>query len=109
MGSLFGKKIDEENIGNVRIACYLVLIMLTVVTGFVTMGRDMQSLLRFYLAFMALGVLAMPAVKVIFRGLDTDGSYLFGRVAGLALSAYLMWILSSVHVLPFGHLCSRSW
>ncbi len=106
MRSLFGKKFDTENSGNIYMACYLILIMLTIVMGFVLMGRDMQSLLRFYLAFFVLGIVVMPVVGVVFKGLGSDGAYVFGRVTGLALCGYLMWLTSSLHILPFNALCS---
>ncbi len=106
MRSFLIKKHDPENSGNIRMACYLILIMLAVVMGFILMGRDMQSLLRFYLAFWALGIVVMPAVRLIFGGLGSDGAYVFGRAFGLALCGYLMWLLSSVHILPFNVLCS---
>ncbi len=70
---------------------------------------DLNSLLNtnqplavivWYLAVLALGLLALPLTQVAFKGL-ADGGYPLARSVGLLVVAWLAWIAGSLRVLPF--------
>jgi YYY domain-containing protein len=55
-----------------------------------------------WLALAMLGVLVFPLVFSAFRTF-CDRGYLFSKVLGALLLAYLAWLLASVHLLAFSH------
>jgi YYY domain-containing protein len=58
--------------------------------------------LFWWLALAILGLLAYPLAFLALRGLS-DRGYLFAKVLGLLLLAYLCWLLSSGRLIPFSH------
>ena len=56
-----------------------------------------------WLAIFLLGCLAFPLVFAALRGLS-DRGYIFGKLLGMLLLAYLAWILSCLHLVAFSHL-----
>ena len=56
-----------------------------------------------WLAIFLLGCLAFPLLFAALRGLS-DRGYIFGKLLGLLLLAYLTWILACLHLVAFSHL-----
>ena len=56
-----------------------------------------------WLAIALLGGLAFPLVFAALRGLS-DRGYIFGKVLGMLLLAYLAWILACLRLVAFSHL-----
>lgn len=52
------------------------------------------------LAVYVLGFAAMPLVFVVFRRLP-DRGYAFAKLAGLLVTSWIVWMLSSAHLVPF--------
>ena len=61
---------------------------------------ELRYLIQFYVACLALNIIALPVCYKIF-GKFKDGGAIFGKSIGLYISGYIMWFLSSVHVLKF--------
>lgn len=100
------KNAEIYNENNIFTACYLVLLVLTVVIGFVLLGNDMMYLLRFALLIFALGMAALPLSGLLFNRLTCDRGYIYSGIVGLMICAYLQWLLSSAHILAFGRAAS---
>jgi YYY domain-containing protein len=55
-----------------------------------------------WLALALLGCLAFPLVFVALRGIS-DRGYIFGKLLGMLLLAYLAWLLACLHLVAFSH------
>ena len=95
---------DDEN--SIFSAFWFVLLVLDVVIGFVLLGNDMMYLLRFALVIFVLGMAALPLNGLIFGRLKCDCGYIYSGIVGLSICAYLQWLLSSLHILPFNRTVS---
>ncbi len=93
-------RLSEDDKSNRRIACLIIVTMLTVIIGFMLIGRDMQSLLRWEIGSLLLGLMAYPVIRVVFKGFS-DRGYIFGKTVGLAVASYLQWLLSSLRIIAF--------
>ncbi len=56
-----------------------------------------------WLALALLGCLAFPLSFATLRGLS-DRGYIFGKLLGMLLLAYLAWLLACLHLVAFSHL-----
>ncbi|MGH2496154.1 MAG: DUF2298 domain-containing protein [Ktedonobacteraceae bacterium] len=56
-----------------------------------------------WLAIFLLGCLAFPLLFAALRGLS-DRGYIFSKLVGMLLLAYLAWILACLHLVAFSHL-----
>ena len=61
---------------------------------------SMASVLLFYLAATALGVVFLPLCFIIFRRFE-DGGWMFARTLGLFIAGYIVWTFNCMHLLPF--------
>ncbi len=55
-----------------------------------------------WLALALLGCLAFPLVFAALRGVS-DRGYIFGKLLGMLLLAYLVWLLAYLHLVAFSH------
>ena len=99
-------KSKKDNSSNIALSCYIILMILSCVMGFVLLGRDMQDLLRFFLAFFALSMIVMPLTKRFLSPLHSDGGYVIGKSVGLFICSYLQFFLSTVRILKFSRAVS---
>ncbi len=73
--------------------------------GVMVMGRmllkeEFADVMRWWFALAILGVSCLPLSNLLFAGFH-DGGFMFSKAIGLALSGWLLWALSSLHVLKF--------
>lgn len=61
---------------------------------------DTSSLLLWWFFITAIGVIFTPLTTYVFSRF-IDRGYIFSKVIGIFLSSYLIWLLASLHVLPF--------
>lgn len=64
------------------------------------MALDFRYLFQFYIALLVLGIVVMPLSVKLFNGFKDKG-FILSKVLGLYLCGYLMWLLSSCHILKF--------
>lgn len=62
---------------------------------------DVVSILVWCLSFFAVGVIFYPFTSVIFNKFHDKG-YLFGKVIGVSITSYALFLISLLHILPFG-------
>lgn len=56
--------------------------------------------LNWWLVLVALGVVFMPLSGILFRNFR-DSGWMFSKIIGIAISGWLVWYLSSMHILKF--------
>ncbi len=87
--------------GNLFIGILIIFLVAVIVCGMFMLGDDFDSLLRWDLALFVLGIASLPLSNVLLGAIGKKGYY-FGKVIGLALCAYLMWLFASVGIVRFG-------
>lgn len=81
----------------------ITLVMLFVVLSilaYVLLKKDYKDFITWWLALLALGIGFLPLTGYIFSYFHDNG-YLFSKAIGIAVSGYLMWLLSSLRVVKF--------
>lgn len=64
------------------------------------LGEDMLAFLQWWLVILLLGIIFMPLSELLFSNLSDKG-YLFSKTIGIAVTGYLMWMLSAIKVMKF--------
>ena len=64
------------------------------------MFSDLGNILPWWLAIFGLGLVFLPLTRKFFANFFDQG-YLFAKVLSLLFSAYLVWLLASLKILPF--------
>ena len=64
------------------------------------LGEDMIPFLQWWLVILILGIIFMPLSGMLFSNLSDKG-YLFSKTIGIAVTGYLMWMLSAIKVMKF--------
>ncbi|CUH93202.1 DUF2298 domain-containing protein [Herbinix luporum] len=64
------------------------------------LGEDMLPFLQWWLLVFCLGLIYMPLSGLLFSNL-ADKGYLFSKTIGIAISGYLMWVLSALKIMKF--------
>lgn len=77
-----------------------VLAVLTIILGIVYMGSDYGKVLLWWGTLLVIGVITMPLTYRMFSRFS-DFGWVFSKSIGLALTAWLMWVLSSVKIMKF--------
>ena len=70
------------------------------VMGKFLLGEEFSQVMLWWGAMVFLGVSCLPLTSVLFSGYH-DGGFLFSKTIGLALSGWLLWVCSSLHILKF--------
>lgn len=73
--------------------------------GVMVIGRQLlkdefAEVIQWWFALVLLGISCLPVTNLLFHGFH-DGGFLFSKSIGLALSGWLLWALSSLHILKF--------
>lgn len=82
-----------------KIAHLIIAICLMIFAYFLLRG-DLLPFLQWWLLVLLLGISYMPLTSKIFETFHDQG-YLFSKVIGIAITGYLMWLLSSLRILKF--------
>ncbi len=70
------------------------------VIGRLLLKEEFTEVMKWWFALVLLGVSCLPLTNLLFSGFH-DGGFLFSKAIGLALSGWLLWALSSMHILKF--------
>jgi YYY domain-containing protein len=65
------------------------------------MGTDVGVVCIWWGTLFLVGASGYPLARVFFRSWQTRG-YLLAKATGLVLVSYLVWLMASLHILPFG-------
>lgn len=80
----------------VLLVAYVALCML----GKYFLGEEFAVVMKWWGAMLVLGLACLPLANLLFAGFH-DGGWIFAKSIGLALSGWLLWGLSSLHILKF--------
>jgi YYY domain-containing protein len=69
------------------------------------LGSDMLPFLKWWLVIFLLGIIFMPLSDLLFSGLYDKG-YFFSKAIGIAVTGYLMWMLSAIKLMRFSTISS---
>ena len=61
---------------------------------------DFSSIFLWWLTILLVSITVLPITLNLFRKF-VDRGYIFSKVLGILLTSYLIWILGSLHILPF--------
>lgn len=64
------------------------------------MVRDLIYVLEWWACFFLIGTIFLPDICLVFTGFFDNG-YLFSKTVGIALTSYVVWLLSSLRIVPF--------
>lgn len=78
----------------------LALALLTVIVGGIFLGDDFGRTMIWWGTLLVLGVITMPLTYTMFRKF-CDFGWVFSKVIGLALTAWLMWLFASIKIMKF--------
>ena len=82
-----------------------VLFLAMFIFAYVTFGNEFSKVISWYLAMLLTGALIYPAVMMLFPDFS-DRGWVFSKVFGILAPGYLMWLLSSLHILKFNFAAS---
>ncbi len=71
-----------------------------IILGKSLLGEEFSQVMLWWIALLFLGASCLPLTSVLFSGYH-DGGFLFSKTIGLALSGWLLWVCSSLHILKF--------
>ncbi|MDP3998560.1 MAG: DUF2298 domain-containing protein, partial [bacterium] len=67
--------------------------------------NDLLSIFTFWLILFIIGLSLLPGTVKIFAKFS-DAGYIFSKILGMAVISYLIWLLGSLHILPFSKIGS---
>ncbi len=71
-----------------------------IIMGKYLLGNDFLPFLQWYIVVFSIGIIFIPCSDVLFSSL-IDRGYLFSKTIGIAITGYLMWLMSSLHIMKF--------
>ena len=80
----------------VLMVAYVALCML----GKYFLGTEFAAVMKWWGALVVLGLACLPLTSLLFAGFH-DGGWIFAKSIGLAVTGWLLWVLSSLHILKF--------
>jgi YYY domain-containing protein len=80
----------------------ILVFIIAITTAQQLLKSDFQPFITWWLTLLAITVTFYPVIGLLFHRFH-DGGWVFSKSIGLALSGYMMWFLSSLHILKFNH------
>ncbi len=87
---------------DILIKCGLPILAFLVIalTGKRLLGSDYAAFFQWWFTLFVIGIVFLPVSSLIFKNFH-DGGFLFSKTIGIAVSGWVMWYLSSFHILKF--------
>ena len=70
------------------------------VIGRTLLKEDFSGVMQWWFTLALLGVSCLPITNMLFSGFH-DGGFIFAKAIGLAVNGWVLWALSSLHILKF--------
>ena len=83
-----------------KISKALILFILAIFSAGYLLKSDFTSFMSWWFVLFLLGIIFLPLTNKIFYNFS-DRGYLFAKTIGLAMTGYLMWLLSTLRILKF--------
>ncbi|HWT75601.1 MAG TPA: DUF2298 domain-containing protein [Mobilitalea sp.] len=81
-------------------AIYALIAIVLFILGRVMMQGDYTAFLQWWVTILYLGIIFLPLTTLIFHSFHDKG-YVFSKAIGVAVTGYLMWLFSSLHLMRF--------
>ena len=96
------KQIDtvKNSVPVLEIVILMVAYIALCMVGKKFLQGEFAMVMQWWGALVLLGISCMPLTNLLFAGFH-DGGWLFSKSIGLALGGWLLWALSSLHILKF--------
>lgn len=78
----------------------IIVSIILFIMGKVLLRGDFQAFLQWWIMIFILGLIFMPLTTILFSRFH-DRGYLFSKTIGIAVTGYLMWLFSSLHIFKF--------
>lgn len=79
---------------------YSCIAILLLIIGKQLLNGDYSSFLLWWFTVFYIGIFFMPITSIVFAGFH-DRGYLFSKAIGVAIIGYVMWLMSSLHLMKF--------
>lgn len=79
---------------------YLAVAVFLIVYGIYLLKADFIPFLQWWAVIMGLGLIFLPLSELLFSAFQDKG-FLFSKTIGIAVTGYLMWLFSSLHLLKY--------
>lgn len=79
---------------------YITIAVFLALFGKLLLQGDYIAFLQWWVTIAGLGMIFLPLASVLFQGFHDKG-YFFSKVIGVAVTGYLMWLFSSLHLFKF--------
>src|SRR5258708_955322 len=66
-------------------------------------SSDIHYIVTWWLTIFLIGLIFLPLNSLLFSRF-VDRGYIFCKIVGILFTSYIMWLLSSLHTLPFTRL-----
>lgn len=100
MSTKQNKRTQEVSLPVLEIIILLVAYVTLCMLGYFFLGTEFQAVMQWWVTLVLLGLSCLPLSGLLFSGFH-DGGWMFSKTIGLALSGWLLWVLSSMHILKF--------
>ncbi len=91
----------KNMVGNIlQMTLTIILIIALFLCGFFLLGKDFTPFFRWWGVLLLLGFAFLPITGLLFESFHDKG-YLFAKTIGIAITGYLVWLLSSLRILKF--------
>ena len=96
----FKSKKNMINTILIIIAILLVLVSIPII-GL----KDLNRIINWYIILLLMTIIGLPLTLKLFKNFYDKG-YIFSKTIGILVSSYLIWLLSSLHILKFSYINS---
>ncbi len=79
---------------------YAIAAILLFLAGKFLLQGDYSAFIKWWVTMTYIGILYIPLTTLVFPNFHDKG-YLFSKAIGLAMTGYILWFLSSLHILKF--------
>ncbi|MGB4658553.1 MAG: DUF2298 domain-containing protein, partial [Mobilitalea sp.] len=79
---------------------YTIVGIILVIMGKILLQADLIPFLKWWAVVFAIGIIFMPLTSKVFTAFHDKG-YLFSKTIGIAITGYLMWLISSIRLMKF--------
>ncbi|MBO4696295.1 MAG: hypothetical protein J5643_03305 [Lachnospiraceae bacterium] len=93
------KKLEEAGLGRILCACMFFFLFLFLGMRFIG-TRELPYVISWWLAIIVLGIVMQPLCIALFNKFH-DGGWIFSKALGIGVCGWLLWFLSSLHIVKF--------
>ncbi len=94
------KKKEQALLPVIPILLLVFAYLVVTIVGEILLQEEFSQVMMWWGTLLVLGITCLPLTNLLFSGYH-DGGFLFSKSIGLAISGWLLWVFSSLHILKF--------